>query len=65
MIRVNGEERPWREGLTVADLLEELDEAYRYPVVRLNNERISRPYFEQTSIPDNADIFLISLVTGG
>ena len=49
----------------VADLLKELDDSYQYPVVRLNNERISRPFFEQTLVPDNSDIFLISLVAGG
>ena len=65
MIRVNGAERPWREGLTISDLLSELDDSYQYPVVRLNDERISRPLFEQTFVPDNSDIFLISLVAGG
>jgi thiamine biosynthesis protein ThiS len=65
MIKVNGEERPWRAGMTIADLLEDLGDAYHYPVVRLNGRHISRPNFEKTPIPDSAEIFLIPLVAGG
>lgn len=65
MIRVNGEEMPWREGLTIAGLLDDLRDSYEYPVVRLDGRLISKPNFEKTLVPDSAEIFLITLVAGG
>ena len=65
MIRVRGEEHPWREGMTVADLLKELNDPYPYAVVRMNGIVISRPDFEKTEIPDGVEIFLIPMIAGG
>ncbi|MCK7504188.1 MAG: hypothetical protein MZV70_08865 [Desulfobacterales bacterium] len=46
MIRVAGKERPWRAGMTVADLLQEIgDEPHDCPVVRVNDHYVSRPNF--------------------
>jgi thiamine biosynthesis protein ThiS len=65
MIRVRGKEHPWREGMTVADLLKELNDPYSYAVVRIDGRVISRPNFEKTAIPDGAEIFLIPMIAGG
>ena len=66
MIRVAGKERPWREGMTVADVLRELgDESAACPVVRVNDHYVSRPNFDQARIPDKAQIFLIPMIAGG
>ena len=66
MIRVAGKERQWREGMTVADVLKELCCEYAAClVVRVNDHYISRPNFDRTSIPDNAQIFLIPMIAGG
>jgi thiamine biosynthesis protein ThiS len=65
MIRVRGKERPWREGMTVADLLKELNDPYPYAVVRIDGRVISMPHFEKTVIPDGAEIFLIPMIAGG
>jgi len=66
VIRVAGKERPWREGLTVADVLRDLGgESAACPVVRVNDHYVSRPNFEQATIPDNARIFLIPMIAGG
>jgi thiamine biosynthesis protein ThiS len=66
MIRVAGKERPWREGITVAELLTELGgESAACPVVRVNDHYVSRPNFERTPIPDNAQVFLIPMIAGG
>jgi thiamine biosynthesis protein ThiS len=66
VIRVAGKERPWREGMTVADVLQELaGESAACPVVRVNDHYISRPNFDQANIPDNAQIFLIPMIAGG
>jgi sulfur carrier protein ThiS len=66
MIKVDGKERPWRYGMTVADLLRELpDPSYQYAVIRLNKDIVAEPFFIKTQIPDNAEIFLVPMVVGG
>jgi thiamine biosynthesis protein ThiS len=65
MFRVNGEQRSWREGMTVADLLRDIDDSHHYAVVRIDRKHVSRPYFEKTQIPDNSEVFLIPLIAGG
>ena len=65
MIQVAGKQHPWHDGMTVSDLLEELGDAHPYAVVRINDQYISRPNFKQTTIPDDAEVFLIPMIAGG
>ena len=65
MIKVRGKEYPWREGMTVADLLKNLGLTYPYAVVRVNGRVICRPHFGKTAIPDEAEIYLVPMVSGG
>lgn len=66
MIKVDGKERPWYQGMTVADLLRELpDPSYKYAVIRLNQDIVAEPFFIKTQIPDNAEIYLVPMVVGG
>ena len=65
MIRVNGKRQFWYERMTIKDLLEDLEDSHHYAVIRINNKHVSRPYFEKTLIPDNSEVFLISLIAGG
>jgi sulfur carrier protein ThiS len=65
MIRVAGEERPWRAGLTVADLVRESEDAQDCPVVRVNGHYVSRPNFAATLVPDDAEVFFIPMIAGG
>ena len=65
MIKIKGKDFPWREGMTVADLLKDLDDSYTYILVRINDNQISRPNFDKTLIPDNSEVFLVSMVAGG
>jgi len=65
MIKVRGKEHPWRKGMTIADLLRELDDPYPYAVVRMDGQVISRPNFEKTAIPDGAEILLVPMIAGG
>jgi thiamine biosynthesis protein ThiS len=65
MITVNGKKAPWREGMTVADLLKDLDDSYTYILVRINDKQVSRPHFDKTLIPDNSEVFLVPMVAGG
>ena len=65
MIWVDGRELIWREGMTVADLLQELGDPYPYVAVRIRNRLISRIHFEKTKIPKDSEVFLLPLISGG
>lgn len=65
MIKIKGKEFPWREGMTVSDLLNDLNDSYTYIVVRINQKQVSRPNFDKTLIPDNSEVFLVPMVAGG
>ncbi len=65
MIRVDGNQVPWEEGMTVSILLDEVIESDKYAVVRLNGRTVSRPNFKTTHIPDDSEIILIPMIAGG
>jgi sulfur carrier protein ThiS len=65
MVRVEGRELFWREGMTVADLLKELGDPYPYAVVRIGDRLISRPDFDNAAVPNDSEVFLIPLISGG
>ena len=51
--------------MTVADLLNKIDNSGHCAVVRLNDRYVSRPHFETTPVPDNSSVFLLPMVAGG
>ena len=65
MIKVSGKEHTWREGMTIADLLNHMQDSHPYAVVRIDSTYVSRPNFEKTIIPDGAEVFLVPMVAGG
>ena len=65
MIRVGDKQIPWHEGMTVSELLRILEDPYPYAVVRINEKIVSRPNFDETPVPDDADVFLIPMIAGG
>jgi thiamine biosynthesis protein ThiS len=65
VIKVGGKNIPWYEKMTVANLLNDLTDPYKYVVVRINNKYISRPDFKKTMVPDNSEVFLIPMISGG
>ena len=65
MITVSDKKLAWREGMTIADLLDELDDPHAYAVVRINEIYVTRPNFEKTTIPDGSEVYLIPMVAGG
>jgi len=65
MVRVDGKEFFWREGMTVADLLKELGDPYPYAVVRISDRLISRSDFDKALVPNDSEVLLIPLISGG
>ena len=65
MIKVADKTVAWHEGMTIKDLLKEIEDDHPYAVVRINTRYVSKPDFDRVTIPDNAEIFLIPMVAGG
>jgi thiamine biosynthesis protein ThiS len=65
VIKVADKTVAWHEGMTIKDLLKEIEDDQPYAVVRINTRYVSKPDFDRVTIPDNAEIFLIPMVAGG
>lgn len=65
MITLDGEQKPWKRGMTVSHLLQEIADNHQYAVIKLNGRYVSRPNFDTHVIPDNAEIYLIPMIAGG
>ncbi|MDF2547927.1 MAG: thiamine biosynthesis protein ThiS [Anaerosolibacter sp.] len=65
MIKVNGRDFEWQEGLTVAKLLEK--KRYTYPkiIVKVNERLINKQQYVSTVIYDGDDVKVIHLLAGG
>lgn len=68
MIRVNGKNMEWQEGMTVVDAIgfAEYPE-YNYPilVVSVNGKHIKNNVFESTPIADGDEIKIMQPLAGG
>jgi sulfur carrier protein len=66
MVRVNDKhELPWREGMTVSDVLHAVDYSYHQIIVRVNGELVRKASYDTYEVPDGADIKAIHLIGGG
>lgn len=65
MILINGKRATWHQDLTVSEMLDDLNDPYPYMVVRVNGKHVSKPDFEKYRIPDESEIYLMPLITGG
>jgi len=65
MIDVDEKKMQWSEGMTIASIIEQMDNAGFCSVVRLNGRLVSSPQFSRTIVPDNSILQLLPLVAGG
>ena len=65
MIILNNREYPWREGLTVSQLLEENDFVYKRIIVSINGNFVEQKYWDITVIKDGDNISALHLMAGG
>ncbi len=65
MIRVNEEPIAWQDGTTVRQVLVTCN--YRFPlvIVTINGNLVSRDDFDTTLVPDDAEVKVIHLMSGG
>ncbi|OUO94962.1 sulfur carrier protein ThiS [Cloacibacillus sp. An23] len=65
MITVNGDKFPWREGLTVSDVLKEKNFKFKMLSVWVNDNVIDKGRYAEAKIPDGADVQVIHNISGG
>jgi len=66
MITVNGNRKvTWREGMTVAALLAELEWSYALITVTVNGEFVPRDDYHAHAVPDEAVVQAIHIAHGG
>lgn len=62
---VNETKLPWREGMVVRDALTMMNYTFKMLVIKLNGELIKKESYDSTPIPQNADLKVIHLISGG
>lgn len=65
MIKVNGKDSEWKEGLTVQDILEQKKYTFPKIIVRVNGSIIPPEEYSRTIIYDGDDIIAFHLLAGG
>ena len=65
MITVGDKLLPWREGLTLADVVRELDLQEGYAYASLNGKLIWKKDWAITAVPDGAKIRFRGIIAGG
>ena len=66
MILINDRDKlDWFNGMTVKDILNEMEYTYIMITVTVNDEVVIDEEYETCTVPDNADVKLIHLCHGG
>ena len=66
MIRVNGDEMPWRDGMSVQDVLDAKNYTFRMIAVWINDEPVERGAgYSAALVPDGANVEVIHMFSGG
>lgn len=65
MIRVNGEDFAWEEGLTVLRILERKRYIFPLLIVSVGEDLISKADYATTPVPDGAEVKVVHLLSGG
>jgi len=65
MITVNSDPIAWAKDMTISTLLDVCK--YRYPMimVKVNGQLVKRKEFETYVVPDESDVRVIHMMTGG
>lgn len=65
IFHVNDKELPWQEGLVVSDALKMMNYTFKMLVIKLNGQLVKKTDYDSTLIPENADLKVIHLISGG
>jgi len=56
---------PWREGITVRDMLAAMRYTFPHIIVVINGEVVPHDAYNTTTIPDDADVRVVHMIAGG
>jgi len=65
VIRVNGNNVDFVENETVKDLLRRMRYTFPNVVVKINGELVKKQDFKDTIVPDEAEVSVIHMISGG
>ena len=65
MIVLNNREYPWREGITITELIDENDFVYKGIVVIINADPVHESLWAITEIHDGDEVRAIHMMAGG
>ncbi len=65
MIKVNGEEHPWHQGLSITQLLKEKNYVFPMIIVQINGVYVHEEQYPAAMVADGDDVAVIHLLTGG
>lgn len=65
MIYVNGKKVEFLENETVKDLLKRMKYTFPNVVVKINGKLVKRTDFPETIVPDESNIAVIHMISGG
>ncbi|MDC7225190.1 MAG: sulfur carrier protein ThiS [Spirochaetales bacterium] len=67
MLKVNGKDVEWREGLSFSELYRQIGYTISNPrvIVKVNGEKIAKAERKEYNIPDSAEIEVINTLCGG
>jgi len=64
-ITVNDKETKWVKDETVKELLKRVKYTFPLVVVKINNKVVPRSDFSEVVVPDNSNISVIHMISGG
>ena len=64
-IKVNGRNVDWVENETVKELLKRMKYTFPLVVVKINEKVVPRKDFSDVRIPDNSNVAVIHMISGG
>ncbi|MCK5787223.1 MAG: sulfur carrier protein ThiS [Candidatus Sabulitectum sp.] len=65
MITVNSDKLQWFEGMTVRNILTAKNYKFKMLVTKINGILVKRADYDKTTVPDEADVKVIHLISGG
>ena len=65
MIKVNGEDHPWHQGLSITQLLREKNYVFPMIIVQINGDFVPEEKYPTAMVGDGDDVAVIHLLTGG
>ena len=65
MITVNGNKIDWHEGMTIREILQVMRYSFRMLVIKVNGQLVKKGDYDSTTVPDEAEVHVIHLMSGG